>query len=498
MPFLIVSFVPPRLLFRSLLFSCVVLLGCGGGGDGGAPEPEGRTSAVSPACEGCGAVSPDTYSGSGLGVWSHRNDGVVDTDVPVYITGVGGRDVSLVFTRDTTTTSVASTGAVAATPAPAVRSLAEGPAPAIGTPRTWRHNDNSDRSTRLAGSRLARDGTRVDLWVEEGQAGDGKVSAAIVESLLSAYADTLHDALIELGGPLWGPHVYDGGMLPDEPRPVDIVLLDFKASGNQPRAYFWARNNYLKAFAPDSNEALAVFLDAGSTYLSARGLAWARSNLAHEMLHLQNFYRRQVSSAFRDTYPVWLEEMTAMVFEDIVTARLGGTYNSLRDGRLPSYLAGNANCAWMDFTAVEGGCDPYAATGLFGAYLLRQFGVAWFSDVLHRGGNDGITVVEGAMHAVAPSSDFATAYRRFAASVSSLVQSASAPPGYGFPARQDARWGLVTIEPRDMARYRMVPASLPATIAEWGSTVLKRQPDRGVYSDLVRVPPGLTLTVVVQ
>ena len=493
---MIVPFVSLRPVFRSLLFSGVLLAGCGGGGDAGAPER--RASAVSPACEACGAVSADTWSGTGLGVWSHRNEGTVDRDVPVYITGVGGRDVSLVFTRDTATATAASADVAEVRAAPPARALAAAPAPGIGALRTWRHNDETDRSTRLAAYRLAADGTRVNLWVEEGQAGDGKVSAAIAESLLSAYADTIHGALTNIGGPLWGPHVYTGGMLPDEAHPVDIVLLDFKASGNQPRAYFWARNNYLKAFSPGSNEALAVFLDAPGTYASERGLAWARSNLAHEMLHLQNFYRRQVRSEFRDTYPVWLEEMSAMVFEDIVSAPLGGTYNSLRDGRLPAYLAGNTNCPWLDFGAAGSACDSYAATGLFGAYLVRQFGVGWFSDVLHRGGGDGVAVVEAAMRAAAPASDFATACRRFAVSASALVLSATAPPGYGFPARQDAGWNLVPIEPRDMARYRKVSAALPAGIVDCGSALLQRQPDRGVYSDLVRVPAGVTLSVVVQ
>jgi len=496
---------------QPLLVSAMLLgvAGCGGGGGGeaDAPEPERRTSLVSPACEGCGAVSANEYSGPGLGVWIHRNAGAVDMDVPVYITGVAGRGVSLVFTRDS------QMGAAEVAPAAALgglrahglssspRALTAAPvaAPGPGDLRIWRHNDDSDRATRLAGYRLAADGTRVNVWVEEGQAGNAKVSDAVVESLLSAYASpgAIHDSLTALGGPLWGTHVFTGGMLPGGPWPLDIVLLDFKVSGKQPKAYFWGRNNYLRAVVPDSNEALAVFLDAPGTYTTARGLIWARSNLAHEMLHLQNFYRRNVLTEGRDIYPDWLEEMTAMVFEDIVAGRLGDGYNSLRDGRLPAYLAGNDNCPWLDFGATTA-CDSYATTGLFGAFLLRQFGVSWFVDVLHRSGSDGIKVVEAAMRAVNPKGDFASAFRRFAVSASALVVSATAPADYGFPARTDSAWAVSPIEPRDMARYQVIPAALPSVIGAFGSSVLKRQPIQGVYSDLVRVPAGVTLSVVVE
>ena len=73
-----------------------------------------------------------------------------------------------------------------------------------------------------------------------------------------------------------------------------------------------------------------------------------------------------------------------------------------------------------------------------------------------------------------------------------------APGGWGFPAWHDAQFSLIPINPSDWAWSRRVPPQLPSEIASYGSVPLVRPSGGAFYSEVVRVPAGTTLSVVIR
>ena len=526
-----------------------LLSACGGGGGGdesggsaASTKPGTTDSQLAPACTNCAAVSASQYAGQGVGIWQVTNASAQPQDVPVDIHGLDGQSVTLVYTNDnesvpasSSTSGVGNVGMLPAVPeiagappsphelvqefnlagyksldfqlrskgtSPPARSLAKtGPAtsPGLGDSRTWVHTDQSVHQLTLVAQRDAGDGMRFNIWVENGYFGDGKVSAATVGHVLDnvTKADGIYDTLVSLGGPLWGPHDHAAWQLPADRSWVDIVVLDFRVDGNQVAGYFWGLNNYLGSAAPGSNESLGVVLDAPT--VARLGAKVTSSNVAHELGHMQNYYRRNVAAAGLGTYELWLEEMSAMMVEDAVSARLSPVFNSIQSGRMPDYLSGNYNCPMLNFTSYQSGCESYSVAGTFGAFLMRQHGQAFFKDLLNRAAPSGsFALMDAALKASSPASSFRQAFRSFAVSTGAMVAPGAAPAGFGYPARQDADFALMALNPQDWAAYRSIPAQLPGQIAQFGSVPLVRSPSRSSYSEVVPVPAGVTLSVVVQ
>lgn len=528
----------------ALLSAC----GGGGGGDesggtGGNTKPATTQTQVVPACTNCAAVSGSQYAGQGVGIWQATNASAQPQDVPVYIQGLKGQSVTLVYTNDTESVAASSSsfsGAsdvanlppvpeiAGAPPSPhelvqefnlsgyksldyqlrgkaassSTRSLMKsGPAasPNLNDSRTWTHTDQSVHPLTLVAQRDASDGMRFNIWVENGYFGDGKVTAATVGQVLENVTKSggIYETLLSLGGPLWGPHNYEVWQLPGDRKWVDIVMLDFRVAGNQTAGYFWGLNNYLSSAASMSNESLGVVLDAPTVAnLSAKVTV---SNVAHELAHMQNYYRRNVAATGLGTYEVWLEEMSAMMVEDVVSERLSPVFNSIQSGRMPTYLSGNYNCPMLNFTSYQSGCESYSVAGTFGAFLMRQHGQAFFKDLLSRPAPSGsFALMDAVLKASSPASSFNQAFRSFAVSTGAMVAPAAAPAGFGYPARQDADLALMALNPQDWAAYRSVPTQLPGRIAQFGSVPLVRPSSGSYYSEVVTVPAGVTLSVVVQ
>lgn len=522
-----------------VLMAASMLAACGGGGGStgesapsrsGQAHPATTDSGVSPSCSGCAALSPTQYAGHGVGIWEKTNGSASAQDVPVYIAGLNGQPVTLVFSNESghgpqapaapKSSVPAIAGAapspheaaqefnrtgwknlsatLASKPRPVVRKAAPAPdaPPALNDARAWLHTDGSERRISLVGQRAAGDGMVFNVWVENGHFGAGRVDTAIVQTVLQGVARSggIYEAIVALGGPLWGPHDAPTRYLPAGRQWVDIVLLDFGAGHSADQGYFWGLNNYLGSTG--SNESLALVLNApNAATLDTRVTL---SNVAHELTHMQNFYRRNVAAGGRGSFDTWLEEMTAMMAEDFVSMHLSPVFNSIREGRLPTYLAGNYNCPMLQFSGDDPHCESYSVAGTFGGYLLRQHGTAFFKDLLTRAQHaDSQVLVDEALRASVPSSSFGQAFRRFAVTAGALL-GPDAPGGYGFPAWHDAQFSLIPINPSDWAWSRQVPPQLPGEIASYGSVPLVRPSAGTFYSEVVRVPAGTTLSVVIR
>lgn len=520
-------------------------------------------SPLTAACTNCGAVDGSTYAGGGTGVWQVSNTGSLAKDFPLSIDGLTGQLVTLVFTNEsaqevvmpslqilssattlaptlnksmavvsdsadagtTFNTDVAnfnrdgfarllSTPTAAASVAAKLSALSAPTAPAatytVGQQRTVYLLDQSQRTVQLAGQRATGDGTVVNVWVETSELDPSRVSATLTDRVRDAFAGAggIYDMLVKVGGPLWGPHGYTE-MLSGSGQPIDIFLVNFDRNG-QPYGmggYFWGLNNF-KAGTGQlaySNESLSMYMDTETMYLDGdRGLRQVVTALAHEGMHMQNFYRRSVSMGSQFAFGDWLEEMSALMMEDWASYALDTSHNAIRDARLPYYLnyrgSGSYNCELTRWDPMGTVCESYAVVGSFGGYLNRQFGLGFFQSVLRSTGlTDSTAMLEAAIKAQRPDSGIGQELRRFSSAAAGLVPLSAGVDGYSMPTRNDDGLQLVAMDPAALGESgRGLPAAVPSTLKGFASFPVSRLRLSGSYKETVRVPQGSTLTVVIR
>ncbi|WP_342051132.1 MULTISPECIES: M30 family zinc metallopeptidase [unclassified Cupriavidus] len=554
------------------LLTSAVLAACGGGGDDapaaqsttattgtqtpGTPGTPGTpatpvakpTSVVSPACSGCAAVDANTYAGSGIGVWQNINATASAVDMPISISGLGGQDVTLVFTNQTGTAQTMPTIPLTASYLPAIAASAiqlddgksaitrrisdfnrdgwaalAGPRKAgingssfgtvpqraaytVGDTRNFFHEDNSVRATTLVRTDTASDGTVVNFWVESAESDPTKVSAAIVNALYAGFVPTgkIYDMLKQTGGPVWGPHPYTDLISGAVAQPIDIVILNFDNNGRPfgVVGYFYARNALTTAGSAFSNQSVSLYLDAETLYLGgSSGLQSMLLTMAHEGMHMQNFYRRAVVQGPANAFDTWLEEGTAMMMEDFASQSIDPTYNAIRDVRFPNYVgykAGSYNCSLTTWDPFGAACDSYSVSGSLGGFLDRQLGLAFYKHLLTNvSSTDSLAVLDSSIRAIAPTSSLGEQLRRFGATSASLMKAPS-PAGFGFPARAEGGFTLPVIDPQALLATRTLTQSVPATLQPYASLPVVRRAVSGTYSETVKVPAGSTLSVVIQ
>ena len=530
-----------------------VLAGCGGGGGGG---PSGPSSQLTAACSGtaCGAVNATTYSGQGVGVWSYTNTTQAEQQIPVALTNLGSKQVTLIYTNngDASVPMPALTlTPPAATTATAQKSLSAAPATVnriperirnfkprltaadtqarqsikpqaaailpVGSQRSWFVQPGDSRiETRQATLRRQASvptptGTRtINVWLEDSEYDAAKVSDAMLDTLVQRFtsgSDAVYPLITGLSGEPWGAHSY--GDLIDPDQPLDIVFVNF-VPDRTPYGllgYFWSLNNFKADPAdPDvkySNQSLSFYMDTETLYLDpAAGMTNQISTLSHEFVHMTNFYRRSVQLSKPGTdyaFDTFLEEMSAMMGEDIVAQRVTPGFNSIASGRVPSWLSRSGfNCdpaAWSADTAAP--CFGYDVNGSLGAYLVRQYGVGFYKQLLsNTTSTDSLQVLGNAIQQ-AGGPTLPVAVQRWGANIALLP--ADSPSGFGWPARTEQGFTLAAINGSSLASSRVLPTTVPVNLNARGHFPFLRQPDaQGTYQEQLRVPAGSTLTAVVR
>jgi len=520
-----------------------LLASCGGGG----AEVSG-TGALSVACSGaqCGAADAQTYRGSGVGVWRYDNSGSSSgTSVPIVLNGVGGRTVTLIFTnvsdRDTAMTavsaSVADRPAASAKPQapadpahlpgvnqipahirdyrPPVDQASQAPARqdrvaaaaravAEGDAREWQDSSGKPIQTTLARRWAATDGRMLNIWVENGERADAKVSEALLDNLQSRFSstqDSVYPIVSDLVGAPWGDTVGGGYIGPDQD--VHVVLVNLTPDGKPwgVIGYFFSANAFLKSYEPLSNEAVALFLDTETMYLGGQqGRNTGYTTLAHEMTHMVNFYQRAARTGVApdNRFAVWLEETTALMMEDLASGRVVPGFNPLRDGDFGTWLNRSQNCDYIrQWNAdVDASCFSYPIATSFGGYLLRQYGPGFYRSLVRgTSSTDSFTLLDQAIKQ-AGGAGARAALRDWGAAIALLP--AAPPAGFGHPRRAEQGYDLPAINGPDYASLRRLPSSAPATLKASGHFPVVRRPSTAAYSESVAVPAGSVLTVVVQ
>ncbi len=525
------------------VLSSMLLASCGGDSTGDSPPAD---SGLSAACSGtfCGAAGPQTYSGSGVGIWRYDNSTSGTVQLPVSIDGVSGKNLTLVFTN-TSDTSVSmpsiSTRAVSAAPASAQSSSAvlDGThmpgvnqvpevirnyrtsassaggerkssiptrAALVGEQRNWKHYDESVRAATLRKKWQAADGRVINLWVENSEFSSGKVTSGLVETVAAKFdsdSNSAYPMVTDLAGKPWGPHQNSAAYIGPE-QEFNLVLLNFDRDGLAWNVvgYFWEVNN--ERGNALGNEALALFIDTETLYLAgAEGQAFTVSVMAHELLHMINFYERvmvaSAGSANNYAYATWLEEMSALMMEDVVGLRLDPAYHSLRDTRYAQWLGANFNCgfiqAWDD--TVTSSCFSYSHAASFGAYLLRHLGVDFYKNLLRDTSSpDSVAVLDHAIRQ-AGGQGLSAALRDWGTNLA-LLPAGSSPRGFGYPLRADGGYTLPAVDGPAYAASRRMPRTAPATLMPAGHFPVLRTPSASNYSESISVPKGTSLSIIVR
>jgi len=534
--------------------------GGGDGGDSAASTQAATTStATTPqpvpvtglglSCTACGAASVSSYAGSSAGIWGYLNSTGSPVDVQYAISGVAGKSIWLQLSNqgDAAVAMPAGLSSQVAAEMIAPQALSQAsadetaqraigeynrkgwvdatrssgdpmlstlgvPAPlaasigtaglAEGATRSWYHTDGTQRAATLRKQVTASDGTIVNVWVETAEAAN--VPDPTVIELATAFAGSsmIYDRLLNVGGRVWGANAFGTSMLPAG-VPVDIVVLNFNRDGKPygTVGYFWGLHNFLKTKEANSNESVSLYLDSETLSLgNADGLRSVKTTMAHEGTHMQNFYRRQISMGADYAYDTWLEEMTAMQMEDFLSGAIVSNYNPIRDVRLPDYYRySDYNCNLTAFTGFGVSCESYAVSGSFGGFLNRQLGIGFFRDLLTRQRAGSKAVLSEAISYAGGGWTFDLALTNWRATTNSNMPLARTPGGFGYPQWSDGTYTLPEIDPSGAAytALRKLPATAPSMLQSYGSYIAPRSASGGVYSDKVRLPAGVVLSVVV-
>jgi hypothetical protein len=538
----------------------LILAGCGGGGGGGdagsgsGDSSKAQVSAqLAPACSGasCAAVDATTYAGQGVGVWSYANTTGSEQQIAVKLHNLAARPVTLIYAN--TGNAAVAMPALTLTPlaqTKAQQSSGEDPsdpqlvnqipervrlfeprlapqqgsatamplrsaaAPqAVGSQRSWFIDANGpaieSRTATLrrqasvptpAGSRT------INLWLENAEYDPGKVDDTMLDTVMQRFTNgpnAIHTLVTGLAGQPWGPHSHSNLIDPDQA--IDIVLVNFVPDGRPYglQGYFWSLNDFKAdpndAWLKYSNQSLSFYIDAETLYLGRDGIATQTSTLAHEFIHMINFYQRSVLQGTQYRFDTFLEEMTALMAEDVLAERITPGSNPVRDSRIPSWLSRPGfNCDLAAWTGSGSSpCFGYNIVGSLGAYLLRQHGIGFYQQLLHNFSSTDSLQVLGHAVGQASGTSLPVTLQRWGADIALLPS--TAPAGYGWPARSEQGFTLSAIDGQAYAGIRSMPTTVPPQLMARGYFPFVRQPDaQGIYQEQLRVPAGTTLTAIVQ
>jgi Peptidase M30 len=520
------------------LVMCVFALCVSACGGGSSPSPvviPPPSLQVDCSGQNCGAINTTTYSGSGIGVWKY--DSTSTTPIDITINGVTpGKKVTLLFSNGSLNPAplpISSTFSQ-----PSLKNLENNhdlfhathlrdnddlhhqlskqsfeyfqqktisqenkPAPLLGTIRDWKDVYSVpilSYTTVVTHTCIAANGRNIVFWVDPAAVSSGIVSTNSIDAMATKFcgpSGIFHHVTTLMGGDAWGATRYaelisDNSSLQD----VNIVILNVV---NNPgwAGYFAAINNFSTVKYPESNEALAFFIDASSIQYTFN---YTISTLIHEATHMINFYQRSVLR--NNVHDTWLEETTAMMNEDILSDIVfAGTYNKI-ETRANNYLSTGGGISYTSWPTVVGNSIAnYNMGGAFGSYLSRHYGIN-VAKQLVTGCADSNTAVSSylCLDQIIKNnggSGFTDAFARFGATIFARLLPDTQLLGYGYPTRNDSGYVLPAFT---------LANSLPLGARSYGSTthiyqteVISAGESLYVHKGIV-IPVDTTLIVVVQ
>ncbi|MDR3346792.1 MAG: hypothetical protein LBS73_06420 [Campylobacteraceae bacterium] len=510
-------------------------------------------------CDGisCGA-NGNSYKGSGVGVWRYTNKGSGTASLDISLSNVGGKDVTVVFTNERSSSiSLPSNGIPLNKIIPdkfleqkVAETIELGASTFNDIPDHIRHFDKQEMLRQAAENssqnfavkpssqkewilgnqtiwyvqpgeiteihtatlrKQTKSGYRtINFWVENGEFTDGKISQTTLDYISEKFTNSVYNNVVSIAGEPWGAtgSAY-GNSLIDENQPLDIVFVNFdrNSKGGGVVGYFWALNNMrTSSYYKYSNEALVFFADTETLYLTPNGINIMLSVAAHELTHMVNFYQRDVRMSVSDVYDIFLEELTAVMMEDVIGSQIAEGFNDVRDNNYRTWLSGALyNCDFTDWNNCNGqNINSYHVAGSFGAYLLRHYGIGFYKNLLKYpvprplGINDrqnSIALLDNVIK-TANGEGLGRAVQRWGAGIS-LLPSDSLPTNLGYPERYEGQFYLSAFDSISFQDTQRL-AQKPSVLNGYGHYVTKGGTTADQYRETVAVPSGVSVAVVVK
>ncbi|MGI4937448.1 MAG: M30 family zinc metallopeptidase [Janthinobacterium lividum] len=528
---------------------------------GNDPRPP-VSPALAPVCslESCAAASPSWYAGSGVGIWHYKNQGGSEITLPIGIGGLLADSlVTLVMANESGTVLALPLGQKAVPPT--TRPLAPNRPQSIcqenetGWLLPGPYRESADAAvqtvaqmhcTSKAASILAHDGRSIDFWVENGQQTSGRISAALIDTLGRRFAlelqNNVYDTVTAITGAPWGNARNDlyigdpdnGAALP--PLPLNIVFVDRLADHMAPGDYQVQlnRDNLLRkatlAGTDISAQKLSIFIDSAALYNNPSLLTSdesdqqmldavattevLKSQLARELTRLAVTYQRTVRLSARYTLPPWLDDLVASMMQYTVDSKLGsvrtGTFGTLTHQGvalpLANWFKGTPSCDVLLRPASappDGFCPSDSSSVAFAVYLMNQHGVGLLRRIIAEQGVTGeidylAMLDQRLQQAGAPG--LSGSLWRHGTSLA-LTGKQPLPPLFGFPANADSVYPLAAQNLASLSQAEQLPlerSEIAASIAPYGFVAARRPAGATSYIESLAVPPGASVTVVIQ
>lgn len=283
-------------------------------------------------------------------------------------------------------------------------------------------SEERDKVSATLKKRKSTGGKTVNIWVEDSVwSGDtytrNMINSTMVETLANKFIGTGSNNIYTRVTNIYGEEYYSGqsphSELIDGTNEIDILLFNIHKDYSNGRilGYFNPTDLFVKGTGSSiySNERAVFYLDAYSLADSDE-LYWdlddfwveaTISTLAHEFTHMLVFYQHYVLRG--SSMASWLNEMLAMVTEDIVSnavdlkgprgiegTDLSPGFGITSAGRIPVANYYN-NYPVNDYNM--GSSINYAVVYSYGAYLLRTYamgtsGLEFMRDIMWSNKND--------------------------------------------------------------------------------------------------------------
>jgi Peptidase M30/PKD domain len=313
--------------------------------------------------------------------------------------------------------------------------------------------------------------------------------------------------IASLLGDAWGDHSFSN-LITDTGTKQDINIVFLNAgSSAQWAGYFYGLNNFKSTASQPTNEALAFFINTNQLTASNSGITdFYISTLFHEATHMHNFYQNDI---VRDkTLQTWMEEMHAVMSEDIVTPSVTpNNYNKLKDYRIPGYLNARGGVDLINWPANLGSTSGnyYGMAAALGGYINRQYGIGVYQQ-LTSSCTTGLAKTNSyeclkSVLTTNGSPSLAEDFSRMGASTYGFLSATGNPTGFGFPSKSDGGYNLTAIDLSSntwsTAAATSVSPSFKATTQWYAREVQATNKTRYIRNG-VSVPANTTLHLVIK
>jgi hypothetical protein len=540
-------------IFKLLLAQLIVLflVGCGGSGNGsdqsgntegqgGGKDPSGNSapSFTSDCSENYCGSNANTYTGIGIGAWHYKNNSDKNVALNVSLSNVTDKNITIVFTNEGSnkvqlphiTVNTALKSKMNVKNAGYIDTFNYIPDNIKKfnfkdltlqksksyqntnyqiAANTWGVNDQKhwyvSKEQRIATLKKQEtiSGLTVNIWLENSEYGDKKITDATIDKISSRLDDVVRN-VVSIAGEPWGTHQYSN-LIPSN-QPLNIVLANFNQDGQGfgTIGYFYPLNNFINdsASIKDSNEALAIFVDTETIYDNRTddGILYGISTIAHELTHAVHFYKRLVVTG--EGFDTFLNEMTAIMMEDIVAQDIDSTFNNVKLRYVQWHKDTLYGHNFADWITDDDSDDSYDIAGSFGAFLLRQHGVNFYKTLFTArsdlsASNKSLNILDKAIKEY-NGEGLGRALQRWGASIAMLPANES-PKGFGYPMRYDNNdFYFEGFDRNDYKKYRTLPEKSPETLEGYAHFPFLRKPIGNTYTEEFTVPSNVSVSIIVQ